>query len=382
MFANTFAIGCCGCTPACSGSIYISVVDCCQLGTGNPTGDLTITCVGPLGGTVPVSIGHASLTEGSGDYVFTITQTGYYSRTVTVDGTCGLSNSVPTIYLRPTSLTFDCASLCGGMNGSTLTLGGAYSGTSVSISGDGAQTVVVDVPDISGTGNPPDYTATLSQDRYVDVVNTYSYGEATSGSQPWLCSGTGLQLFMNTLADCYVCCVGCDYPTTNYFSISSPIGTVIVPYDAGPVGITGTCTGYASDQCCSGTTSSISVPFTVNCNCIFQDYPSVVVAWNACPGTNIPCGGSPYFEGLASVVWSSSSCSPYEWTGTLVGATGVSGEPSPELIPDCLSGTWSLSEVACSYGTPMMMDKVHPYYYVPLEPREPSRKRLSWFPKN
>jgi hypothetical protein len=379
----------CCCSTSCSGTISGSIQSCCQFSTG-PTFSPVVVCTGPTGGTVAVSGSYrVGYTEGAGTYTFVITAPGYYSRTVSASGSCGMSVTIPTVYLRPTYLTFDCASLCGGMNGSTLTLGGAYSGTSVSISGDGAQTVVVDVPDIPGNGTPPDYTATLSQSRYVDVMATYSWGGATSGSYTWQCSGSGLQLFMNTLADCYVCCDGCDYPTTNYFSISSPIGTVIVPYDAGPVGITGTCTGYASDQCCSGTTSSISVPFTVNCNCIFQDYPSVLVAWNACIGTNIPClntdcdgcgtGGSPYFEGLASVVWSSSSCSPYEWTGTLVGATGVSGEPNP--IPDCLSGTWSLSEVACSYGTPMMMDKVHPYY-VPLEPREPSRKRLSWFPKN
>jgi hypothetical protein len=171
MFANTFAIGCCACSPACSGSIYLPVSVCCQADTD--PGFPTVTCVGPLGGSVPYAAGHASLTEGSGDYVFTITQTGYYSRTYTVDATCGLYAAYTTIYLRPTSLTFDCASLCSGLNGSTLTLGGAYSGTSVSVSGDGAQTVVVDVPDISGTGIPPDYTATLSQDRYVDLTITY-----------------------------------------------------------------------------------------------------------------------------------------------------------------------------------------------------------------
>jgi glycosyltransferase involved in cell wall biosynthesis len=344
------------CNTGCNGGIYLPVSVCCQSSTG-PTGNATVSCVGPTGGSVPVSGSfHSTYTEGSGTYTFTISQPGYYSRTVTVNGVCGTSTTVPTIYLRPTRLTFDCASACGGMNGTTLTLGGSYTGVSVSISGDGAQIVTVDVPDISGTGTPPDYTATLSQNRYVSLTKTYSWGAATPGSFLWICSGTGMELFMNTLADCYVCCDGCDYPTTNYFSISTPIGSVIVPYDAGPVGITGTCTGYASDQCCSGTTSSISVPFTVNCNCIFQDYPSVVVAWNACLGTNIPClntacdgcgtGGSPYFQGLASVVWSSSSCSPYEWSGALVGETGVSGEPNP--IPSCLEGTWTLTELACS----------------------------------
>jgi glycosyltransferase involved in cell wall biosynthesis len=352
----------CCCGGGCTGSVYLQVTDCCQFSTG-PSTSPTVTCVGPTGASVPVTTSGgnytASLTtQGSGTYTFTISQSGYYSRTVTGSGSCGSSHNLGTIYLRPTTLTFDVASLCGGLNGTTLTLTCAYSLTQ-SISGTGAQTVVVDVPDIPGNGIPPDYTATVSQSRYVDVSQNYSWGGATSGSFLWLCSGSGLELFLNTLADCYVCCDGCDYPTTDYFSISTPIGTVVVPYNAGPVGISGSCTGYASDQCCSGTTSSVSVPFIVNCNCIFQDYPSVIVAWNACLGTNIPClntscdgcgtGGSPYFQGLASVVWSSSSCSPYTWTGTLVGADFNDEPGHPNPIPDCLSGTWTLSEVACSY---------------------------------
>jgi hypothetical protein len=88
----------------------------------------------------------------------------------------------------------------------------------------------------------------------------------------------------------------------------------------------------------------------------------------------------PFCQGPCQLMTFSVGCSTIEEGGDVYITGGLSTTyctPTGTTV----TGSISFGDLGNSYGTPMMMDKVHPYY-VPLEPREPSRKRLSWFPKN
>jgi glycosyltransferase involved in cell wall biosynthesis len=371
-FANSFNPGCncCDTPPTCTGNIQFNVSGCCQ--SGSPTVGIpspTVTATGPSG---PVTVHNAGsgyfislADQGAGSYTITASLTDFYTQNVTVSGACGSNTNLGTIYLYPTYLTFTVGSFCGGLNGSVLTLSGAYSNTYTFSGHTGFQspeTITIDVADIAGHGIPPDYTVTLTQPRYEDVVRTYSWNSSTSGSVNWACSDT---LTFGTLSDCYICCEFGDalanqYPTTPTFLLTTPMGTVVIDTTAEVITSFVVSSAHPNITCPSGSTCTacnqplesglaIEFAFLTNCGAELQNFlPAVTIYYISClDGTGSAYIPDGFGQGV-QVNWTSQgSVVPLTLTGN------IPDSPPERIFPYMyINGDYTLSEVACgSSGT-------------------------------